>query len=1126
MKKEILILLFISIAFGIKAQENTKLETVIQRGHLKYVSCSAFSPDGKYCVTGSVDNSVKLWNTQTGKEIRSFNDHTEMIYSTQFSPDGKYVLTSAADNMSILYEVLTGKVIHQFKVKNNSLRKAIFSPNGTKVLTQDNRDQTLVWDVVTGKKIGEYKKDFAGSIHSQWFSPEDDQLLSYDNYKTAIVKSLSEEVDSLVIPFDKAHSFSFSKNGKYIAIGSKKLFTEVFDAKTGKLLQHLKIDENIRCDGCNTKIVFSNDSKFLLTGSDREDITIWNVATGKKVRQLANSKEKDDQIVMSPNDKYVALKNDDSLHIYNFSTGRKIFTVASEYLEYYAIHFSPNSKYILLPGKYNTCEMWNVVTGKKVQTFKGYLNQKNTDGLSYTYTNWTHQNILRYLSMKNTIAISPDGKYVVKGKVDSVSQLINIKTGRIEKTFVGHHKTVYTFDFSPDGKQLLTAGGDGDIKLWDVTTGEEIKTFKGHNDLIFDVKFSSDGKQVVSGSWDGFMRIWDVQSGGLLKYIKLNENSPYVVGFSPNDLYVVSGDLEKKISFWEADAGEEFRSIVGHTGLISSFDFTTDGKKMVSGSWDGKVKVWDVLTGMLLAKFNHGAGVNTVAVDPKSRFVVSAGKDRLIKLWSTETGKLLQTLEGHLNAVSSVKITADGKKMVSCSVDGIIKVWDLASYKEVYTYMQIGREDWLVKIPQGNFDGSAKALKYINYVSGMESVPVGNLFKIYNTPGLLKQLNEGNTFGNVNDINGILKSSPEVIMELVDGNGTVYDIRQDSTLELKPDRVKAKVSVISNGVALEEVRVYNNGKLIQYESVKGKAKKTVKYFDIELINGRNKISAVVLNENLVESEPSTEEIVHYGEGALSNLYVLSIGINDYKNTNYHLNYALNDAKSYSKLITKGSSSLFNKIEEHFISNEDANKTSILKEMKEIGAKAGPHDVFLFYYAGHGVIGGNGSGGEDFYVVTYDVTNIYGKVDELKEKAISASELMKYSMNIKAEKQLFVLDACHSGGALNAFTTRGIAREKAISQLARSTGTVFLTASQEAQYANEESKLKHGLFTYALIEGLQGNADSGIKDKKITVNELKSYVEDRVPELSEQYGVPAQYPTGYSYGQDFPIVIIK
>jgi uncharacterized caspase-like protein len=202
------------------------------------------------------------------------------------------------------------------------------------------------------------------------------------------------------------------------------------------------------------------------------------------------------------------------------------------------------------------------------------------------------------------------------------------------------------------------------------------------------------------------------------------------------------------------------------------------------------------------------------------------------------------------------------------------------------------------------------------------------------------------------------------------------------------------------------------------------------------------------------------------------------------------------------------------------------KGNIVAAINEVKSLVGPEDVFIFYYAGHGVMSyAKVAEDSDFFIVTHDVTNLYSETVVLQEKAISANELMDYSIEISAAKQLFILDACHSGGALDAFATRGDGREKALAQLARSTGTFFITAAQDAQYANEVGDLKHGLFTYALLEILNGEQGNN-GDDKITISELKVYVEERVPELSEQYRGSPQYPTSYGFGQDFPIVILK
>ena len=106
-----------------------------------------------------------------------------------------------------------------------------------------------------------------------------------------------------------------------------------------------------------------------------------------------------------------------------------------------------------------------------------------------------------------------------------------------------------------------------------------------------------------------------------------------------------------------------------------------------------------------------------------------------------------------------------------------------------------------------------------------------------------------------------------------------------------------------------------------------------------------------------------------------------------------------------------------------------------------------------------------------------------------------------------------------------FARRGIEEEKAIAHLARSTGSFWITSTGSDQFATEFEQLGHGVFTYAFIDGLNGNADAN-NDRKLTVRELNVYLENEVPKLAEKYKGSLQFPAIYSYGNDFPIAIYK
>jgi uncharacterized caspase-like protein len=207
-----------------------------------------------------------------------------------------------------------------------------------------------------------------------------------------------------------------------------------------------------------------------------------------------------------------------------------------------------------------------------------------------------------------------------------------------------------------------------------------------------------------------------------------------------------------------------------------------------------------------------------------------------------------------------------------------------------------------------------------------------------------------------------------------------------------------------------------------------------------------------------------------------------------------------------------------------VTNENATKAKIKSEIDKLKVNIGQNDVFIFYYAGHGtMVTPKGEEKAVFHLVPHDVTNLYSN-EIVSEKGISTFEIQTFSKEIKAQKQLFIIDACQSGGAVEGLaSTRGAINEKEMATLARSTGTYFLTASASDQLAGEFAALGHGVFTYSILQALTGKAD-GAGDQKVSVKELSLYVENSVPVLSEKFKNQKQYPVSYGYGQDFPIAL--
>jgi len=210
--------------------------------------------------------------------------------------------------------------------------------------------------------------------------------------------------------------------------------------------------------------------------------------------------------------------------------------------------------------------------------------------------------------------------------------------------------------------------------------------------------------------------------------------------------------------------------------------------------------------------------------------------------------------------------------------------------------------------------------------------------------------------------------------------------------------------------------------------------------------------------------------------------------------------------------------LYKNLELHTLFDAEASRENILKELDELSSKIHPEDVFIFYYAGHGSMVD-----DQFFFIPSESLRLYD-LGALQKEAIEASLLQDKFKNIQALKQLIVMDACQSGGSVELLATRGAAEEKAIAQLSRSAGIHVMASAGSEQFASEFAELGHGIFTYLLIKGLQGDADGAPKDGKVTIYELKGYLDDQVPEMTRKMKGKPQYPYTFSRGQDFPIVV--
>jgi guanine nucleotide-binding protein subunit beta-2-like 1 protein len=215
--------------------------------------------------------------------------------------------------------------------------------------------------------------------------------------------------------------------------------------------------------------------------------------------------------------------------------------------------------------------------------------------------------------------------------------------------------------------------------------GSARRSLTGHNHFVQDVVISSDGQFALSGSWDSTLRLWDLNFGTTTRRFVGHTKDVLSVAFSADNRQIVSGSRDKTIKLWNT-LGECKYTIEenGHTEWVSCVRFSpnTQNPIIVSAGWDKLVKVWNLTNCKLRNNLvGHTGYINTVTVSPDGSLCASGGKDGVARLWDITEGKHLYSLE--TGDIIHALVFSPTRYWLCAPTQSSIQIWDLESKSKV-----------------------------------------------------------------------------------------------------------------------------------------------------------------------------------------------------------------------------------------------------------------------------------------------------------------------------------------------------------------------------------------------------------------------------------------------------------
>lgn len=496
--------------------------------------------------------------------------------------------------------------------------------------------------------------------------------------------------------------------------------------------------------------------------------------------------------------------------------------------------------------------------------------------------------------------------------------------------------------------------------------------------------------------------------------------------------------------------------------------------------------------------------------------------------------RITYTYEIQDKNILTFDIEKNGSLIAALMNDGSVCFWNVYTNELVgKLYLMNQGEDWLIVLSDNHYYGTKEAVEKVSFAFDKKVLPLEYFELKYNRPDkVLEALN----FEHQNVITAFKKAyekrlsklgiSEEMLqfdfdipyLNIANGEEIPY-MYDEGSIQLQLDMYDLKFD-------LDRIHIWNNGVAINGKkgiSIRELQTKTHRgTYEVPLVSGENHIEVSVMNSSGAQSIESSVDVFYTKESESRNLYVVTAGVSDYKDSRYNLTYAAKDAEDIAATFEK--SQLYDSVYTLTLIDDEVILEN-LEQVKEFLSQAEINDQVIVFIAGHGVLDAE----FDYYFASYDMD-----FNNPSGRGISYAQIEALVDGIKPLRKLLFMDTCHSGevekdeivevdstswedaedlvfrnvgntvakkeNALGLANTSELMKSL-FTDLRKGTGSTVISSAGGVEFAMESDHWKNGLFTYCMINGLiNGFADHN-GDLIITVTELQAYVQAEVNRIS-------------------------
>jgi len=646
-------------------------------GHSDAVIAVTTTPNGKNIISASKDNTLKVWDIESGELIntlKGFKEHTEPRFRTTYrsitglvvTPDSKNVISTCDKNNLKIWEIKTGKSTVRLEGHKKGVTALNVSPDGLNAITASNDGTIKIWNMDDGHCLHNLRSqqervncifienDIIISVSEEsfigtWNLNEGLEPIYYEGHKGRLLNLSLTEKGPIGISAvnDGIDAWTWSKDfQETITLLSKKAFSNF--------------------PGVENCVALTLDGRRIIFPSSESSLTLWDLDSGKSIYTLEHSKWITGITITNDGRRAISCSEDWTARVWNLEwEPSKIIQEPKRHTEWInAVAVTPNGKRGTIAFSDGTIQILNLENGNILYSIKdhnGYVTER-------------------------AFAISPDGRFAVTGSYDKKVNVYDIERGKVLHSLKEHDYVVYCVEVTQDGSRVISGAGDRTLKVWDILTGELLANLEGHHMSVTHIAALKDNKRVISTD-DRTLKVWNIDNGRNIHTIDIIEDNGAsevtIISATPDGSFSIIGFVTGKIMVVDIISGKKLYSIYAHKDRINGIVTLEEKQRYITVSKDGFLKIRYLKNGKLILKIKaHDQEIWDISKTLDERFIISASADRRIKIWDLKLNTVAHTFTADFT-IRSCAISKDGKTILAGDRSGRIHILRLRRYNQI-----------------------------------------------------------------------------------------------------------------------------------------------------------------------------------------------------------------------------------------------------------------------------------------------------------------------------------------------------------------------------------------------------------------------------------------------------------